>query len=250
VARIGLMLYTVRGECSRDLEATLRAVAAMGYEGVELFSLHGHDAERVRAWLDECGLAACARHADLESIETRLPELAQEAAALGTPRLILSWIEPPGSIQDARATVDRLPGAARRAAGLGLQLGFHNHDGELRPLGGARSFLDELLDVPRELLFLELDLGWAWYAGTDPLALLDRAQGRCPLVHVKDFRTPGERSFCPVGDGAVGYERVAPAAVRAGVEWLLVEQDETEGPALDAARRSLAALLGMLEDAA
>ena len=60
----------------------------------------------------------------------------------------------------------------------------------------------------------------------------------------------GERSFCPVGDGAVGYERVAPAAVRAGVEWLLVEQDETDGPELDAVRRSLVALELMLEEAA
>ena len=49
-----------------------------------------------------------------------------------------------------------------------------------------------------------------------------------------------------MGDGAVGYELLAPAAVAAGVEWLLVEQDETDGPALDAARRSLEALTGML----
>jgi hypothetical protein len=44
----------------------------------------------------------------------------------------------------------------------------------------------------------------------------------------------------------VGYERVAPAAVAAGVEWLLVEQDETDGPALEAAERSLAAVRAAL----
>jgi len=48
----------------------------------------------------------------------------------------------------------------------------------------------------------------------------------------------------------VGYERVAPAAVETGVEWLLVEQDETDGPSLEAARRSLAALRTMLGVAA
>jgi sugar phosphate isomerase/epimerase len=95
-------------------------------------------------------------------------------------------------------------------------------------------------------VFLELDAGWAWWAGADPVDLL----GRGPLVHIKDFRSRGERSFCPVGDGAVGYERVAPAAVRAGAEWLLVEQDEAEGSELDGARRSLTALTAMLEDAA
>jgi sugar phosphate isomerase/epimerase len=54
----------------------------------------------------------------------------------------------------------------------------------------------------------------------------------------------------PVGDGGVDYDRVAPAAVEAGVEWLLVEQDETEGPSLEAARRSLEALGAMVEVAA
>ena len=49
-----------------------------------------------------------------------------------------------------------------------------------------------------------------------------------PLLHVKDFRVRGEHSFCPVGDGAVGYESIVPEAARAGVEWLIVEQDEPE----------------------
>ena len=95
-------------------------------------------------------------------------------------------------------------------------------------------------------VFLELDAGWAWYAGVDPLTLI----GRGPLVHIKDFRVRGERSFCPVGDGVVGFERVIPAAVGAGVEWLIVEQDEAQGSELDAARRSLAAVIMMLGEVA
>ena len=71
VARVGLMLYTVREDCARDFEGTLRAVASLGYEGVEFFDLHGHAAATVRGWLDElrlvglrptCG-ARCARDA-------------------------------------------------------------------------------------------------------------------------------------------------------------------------------------------
>jgi sugar phosphate isomerase/epimerase len=215
---------------------------------VELFDLHGREAGCIRGWLDELGLAVCGRHAGLDALESRLPELAAELTALGSNRLVLSWIEPPRTADEARATVERLRGIGERAAGHGLRLGFHNHDGEVRPLDGGRTFLDELLDGAPEL-FLEVDLGWAWYAGADPVEVVERAAGRCPLAHVKDFRVRGEHSFCPVGDGGVGYERVAPAVARAGVEWLLVEQDETDGPALDAVERSLRALRGMLEPA-
>ena len=43
MARVALMLYTVRDECARDLEGVLKSVAEIGYEGVELFDLHGHE---------------------------------------------------------------------------------------------------------------------------------------------------------------------------------------------------------------
>jgi sugar phosphate isomerase/epimerase len=243
-ARVGLMLYTVRDECARDLEGTLREVAAIGYEGVEIFDLHGHEPARVRGWLDEGGLTACGRHGGLDAIETRLPELAQEAQTLGWRRLAVSWIDP------AALADPELPGRLARAAAAvrehGLELGYHNHDAELRPLPSGTTFLDAVPDD----LFLELDLGWAWFAGTDPVELLASARGRCPLVHVKDFASREARSFRPVGDGAVDYERVLPAAVDAGVEWLLVEQDETDGPSLEAARRSFRAVTAIVGAAA
>lgn len=243
--RIGLMLWTVREDCARAFESTLGEVAAIGYEGVELFDLHGHEPDAVAAWLAETGLVACGRHAGLEVIESQLPDLAAEARALGWRRVSVSWVAPD---ELGPELLRRLAVAADAAAAHGLELGFHNHDAEAKERDGGGSFLDDLLAA--ESAFLELDLGWAWVAGADPLSLLARARGRCPLVHVKDFHSREPVAFAPVGDGAVGYERVAPAAVAAGAEWLLVEQDETEGPALDAARRSFDALTAMVAEVA
>jgi sugar phosphate isomerase/epimerase len=234
VTRIALMLYSVRRASASDFESTLREVAAFGYEGVELFDLHGHDPETVGAWLAELGLVAVGRHARLEDIETKLPELAAEARVLGWRRLVVSWVHP--SELDS-STLERLGAAASAVASHGLELGYHNHDAEVE-----QGFLERL---PAGV-FLELDAGWAWYAGADPVDLL----GRGPLVHIKDFRVRGEHSYCPVGDGAVGYERVVPAAARAGAEWLIVEQDEPQSSELEDARRSLAAVITMLGEVA
>jgi sugar phosphate isomerase/epimerase len=234
MTRVALMLYSVRQAAAADFESTLREVAAFGYEGVELFDLHGHDPETVGAWLSELGLLAVGRHARLEDIETKLPELAAEARVLGWRRLIVSWVDP-SELDDS--TLARLSAAASAVAARGLELGYHNHDAEVE-----QGFLERL---PAGV-FLELDAGWAWYAGADPVELL----GRGPLVHIKDFRVRGEHSYCPVGDGAVGYERVVPAAARAGAEWLIAEQDEPQGSELDDARRSLAAVTTMLGEVA
>ncbi|MDX6563804.1 MAG: hypothetical protein QOD65_3618, partial [Gaiellales bacterium] len=76
MSRVGLQLYSVRRTAAADFEAALREIAAFGYEGVELFDLHGHAPEQVAAWLEELGLVAFSRHARLETIETELAELA------------------------------------------------------------------------------------------------------------------------------------------------------------------------------
>lgn len=141
-ARIGLMLWTVRDECARAFEPTLREVAALGYAGFELFDLHGHEPDEVAAWLADTGLVACGRHASLDAIESQLPALAAEARTLGWRRLVVSWVDPS---ELGPELVRRLTAAAEAAAAHGLELGFHNHDAEARPRDGGASFLDELL---------------------------------------------------------------------------------------------------------
>jgi sugar phosphate isomerase/epimerase len=250
MTRVGLMLYTVRDECDRDLEGVLRSVAEIGYDGVELYDLHGHDAARVREWLDACGLAVAGRHAGLNALETQLPALVDELNVLGCDRIALSWIDPPASSDEARAIVARIASVALEAGERGLRFGFHNHWSELAELDDAETVLDKLRALPAELLWLELDLGWVWEAGADPAAELELTAGRCPLVHVKDFRRRGSREDCPVGDGEVGYERILPVALRSGAEWLVVEQDNPGSPVLAAVERSFGAVQRILKDAA
>jgi len=241
VARVGLQPFTVREECERDLECTLRRLGAQGYDGVELFNLHGEEPETVRAWLDEAGLVAAGRHARLEVLEDELAPLARELGVLGTDRVALSCVDPEW-LDEPEALVQRIEAAARAVRDAGLRLGFHNHWSELRPLDGGATFLDLLRRLPEDLLWLELDLGWIWHTGTDPIAELERTDGRCPLVHVKDYASREDRDDVPVGDGVVGYELVLPAALKAGAEWLIVEEDEVGDDPFGAVERSLLAV--------
>ncbi len=234
--RVGLQLYTIRDECDRDLEHAIARVGELGYAGVELHSLYDRPADELRRLLDGAGLEPVAMHAGLPALETELPRLVDEAGALGIERLVLAWIEPDGD------ALGRISAAATGVREAGLSFGFHNHWLELEPQADGRTFLDALRELPADDLFLELDLGWIWHAGADPLAELERTSGRCPLVHLKDYASREGRDDVPVGDGLVGYERVVPAAVRAGAEWLLVEEDEVGDRPFEALARSFAAV--------
>lgn len=196
--------------------------------------------------LDAHDLVVCGRHVGLEAAEDDLGALAAELETLGTDRLVVAWIEPPRTPAQADAAVARLVRAAGRATEAGLRLGFHNHDAEVAAQADGRSVL-ELLLADDDGPFLELDLGWAWYAGADPMTLLDAAGRRAPLVHVKDMRRDGGPVHVPLGRGDVDYQGLAEASGRVGVEWLIVEQDETEGDAFAAVAESLARLRSLVE---
>ena len=85
MAGLGVQLYTIRDECERDFAGAIARVGELGYEGVELFNLHGRDAGDVRDLLDEAGLAAAGMHAGLEALETELPRLVRRARRRSAP---------------------------------------------------------------------------------------------------------------------------------------------------------------------
>jgi sugar phosphate isomerase/epimerase len=231
--RIGLQLYTVRDDLARDRDGTLRTIASLGYEGVELFG--EVDAAAMRTALDELGLAVAGRHVLLDA---DVDALAEDARALGCNRVALAWIDPVATVEERDDAVERITALAARARSAGLDFGFHNHWSEVPALEDGVS----LLALLPGWIWLEIDLGWAWWAGTSPLELLAWARGRTPLVHVKDLRARGTREFVPVGDGAVGYHGIVGKAADLGIEWLLVEQDELDRELAEALGRSMEAL--------
>src|ERR1700749_3552450 len=118
---VGLQLWTIRDECERDLDGAVRRVGELGFDGVELFQLHGRTAEELRALLDEAGLKVAGRHAGLDALENGLPQIAAEMEGPGTDRGAISGIDP-----DA-LDADRVRAVAASSQAAGLRLGFHNH---------------------------------------------------------------------------------------------------------------------------
>src|SRR5688572_19902980 len=63
---VGLELYSVRNELQKDLMGTVRAVAKMGYQGVEFYSPYFQwtpdYAKEVRRLLDDLGIRCYSTH--------------------------------------------------------------------------------------------------------------------------------------------------------------------------------------------
>ena len=61
--KAGLQLYTVRASMAEDVEATLQAVAGIGYQEVEFAGYFDHSPAQIRALLDRYGLVSPSAHA-------------------------------------------------------------------------------------------------------------------------------------------------------------------------------------------
>ena len=180
----GLQLYSVRDSASKDMDKTLREVAAMGYEFVEFAGFFDHPAEKIREMLDKYNLKASGTHSKPIGIA---PENIEESIRYHKIIGCENYIIPGADLKTGRKLSDfiKLVNEAQPVLEAeGIKLHFHNHFSEFQPNEDGRYAHYEL--EKKTKINFEIDTYWAYYAGRDPIALLDRLKDRISVVHLKD----------------------------------------------------------------
>lgn len=226
---IALQLYSVRDDCARDLEGTLAAIAAMGYEGVEFAGFYDRPAKEVRRLLDDNGLQVAGSHTGLHLLQgDKLQETIEYNLELGNKYMVIPAV--PQKMRDTKAACLETAGIIQEIAEAlkphGMYTGYHNHKDEVMPLPDApdESAFTVLFDATGDDVVVQIDVGHAMRGGADPVALIERYPGRLKTVHVKEFDPNDETTA--VGQGAVPWEKVfAACESKGGPEWYIVEHE-------------------------
>jgi sugar phosphate isomerase/epimerase len=233
-----LQLYTVREELGGGRKDVLDAIASFGYGAVEPFNVLA-DTAGLHADLAAAGLSVCSVHATPAGAQAEAVAVA--ARQLGGDTIIVPHM-PPERFADAEAVRElagELNEMARRVAGHGLRLGYHNHDFELSSLIGGRPALEVLADALDDDVILEVDTYWAAVGGQDVPALLRRLGERVRYLHVKDGPAVSrEDAMVAVGSGRMPVAEILAASPSA--EWHVVELDRCATDMMTAVRDSLA----------
>lgn len=243
---LSLQMYTLRDLASVDYVGTLKKVKEIGYGAVEVAGIGGMGAAELRRELDAIGLIVSGAHVPIQALEGQLDTVLADMQTLGAPYLICPWMPPErrSSADDYRVLARVLNGIGERVSRAGLTFCYHHHDFELHPFGdttGLHILLHEC--DPGDVAF-EIDVYWAAYAGVDPVQLIGEFAGRAPLVHLKDM-APGSRTFAEVGSGTLDIPAILNAALNAGAQWFVVEQDVCQRPPLESVRMSYEYLRGL-----
>lgn len=220
----GIQLYSVRDAMKEDVRGTLKKIADMGYTSVEFAGFFGHSAEEIRGMLEETGLRISGTHSSFEDLRpSKIAEtLAYHRAIKNTDYIVpgadLSTLE---KIEDFCSVMNF---AQPILAAEGIRLGYHNHSHEfaVQPYGTTvHAQLERRLSV-----HFEIDTFWAFNAGCDPVAVMERLSERIHVIHVKDGFLGGKGM--PLGQGEAPVRAVVDYAVKNGIQ--MVVESETLSP--------------------
>lgn len=240
---LGIQLYTLRNEIAKDVNATIKAVAAAGYKQVEMYGFPNCDA-MIKAARDS-GLALNSSHFEWDSVVnpkddsySDFSKILDKAKEVGLKHLVIPYLADGNrkTLDDYKKVAAHANKAAALAKSAGIQLSYHNHNFEFEPKENGVSGFDVFVKEFSADMKFELDVFWVKAGGLDPVELVNKLKGRVTQLHLKDLKkdipipsyssVPAD-AFQEVGDGIIAMAPLLAAAQEAGVEHCHVEQDQS-----------------------
>lgn len=225
----GLALYTVRDNMGADAKATLMAVAEAGYKNIEaagyrdgkFYNMSPKDFHKL---LKEVGLAPISTHQGGVTLENA-DNMIADVKAVGFKYFVIP-VPPMGLRDDYKQLATVLSTLGEKCHKAGLKLLYHNHDFEFKKGNDGIVTIDYLLENtdPKYVNF-QMDLFWVTKAGEDPVTYFKKYPGRFKMWHVKDMDSEGK--FAPVGKGQINFSDILAQKKLSGMEYYMVEQDNT-----------------------
>ena len=230
---IGLQLYSVRDLLPKDFDGTLHQLSEAGYKEVEAAGYFDKTAEEWKHAMDQAGLRCVSAHHPLPALKGHEDELIDYAHKIGLEFIICSspmHRDPAAkgkmTLDDWHWVADEFNRIGQKVKTARMQFGYHNHTGEFEMENG-KVFYDELVkNTDPGLVAFEMDCGWVWAAGKNPIEYLKKYPKRIQLFHVKCIARGRDGAYHSVvmGRGFPDYHPIFDLA--SNLKHYFVEQEE------------------------
>jgi sugar phosphate isomerase/epimerase len=246
--QIGIQLYTLRKEISRDLKGTIKAVAESGYKQVEPYGFPSPQSIEMIKEARKCGIKVNSSHFDWNSVlhpefKGVLPfkEILSLAEKYKLSHLVIPYLAE-GDRRDLdgyKKVSESLNKAAELSSTANIQLAYHNHAFEFKTMDKGKSGYDIFIENFSSQMAFEMDVFWVKLGGENPVAMIKELKGRISQLHLKDLKkksvipnfgkvTPD--TFDEIGDGMINMIPIMKIAQKTGVLHCHIEQDQSPNP--------------------
>jgi sugar phosphate isomerase/epimerase len=233
---VGFQVWTVRDQLVKDFPGTLKMMAGLGYQSVEMCSPPGYEssgfgplmslkAREMKQIIRDAGLICRSSHYGMNELRDHLDERIEFALESGQTQMILSSFGLPqeAAMSDWIKAADELNKMGVNTQKAGIRLGYHNHHMEFGQIDGKLIY-DALMDqfdpdaIKMQFQVAVISLGYK--AST----YFTKYPGRFISAHLADWSAV-EKKAVPVGQGIVYWKEFFTAAKTGGVKNIFVEME-------------------------
>ena len=235
---IGTQVFGLYQEMAADFEGTFDRLAQIGFDVIEplVFSIEKQEQYPMNCWsyevlergirrIGQLGMQMPSVHVGVvggeywPTPESLLKELKRIHSICGAKNFVFSGMFT--DAENAELYASLLGPLAAEAKADGYKILFHAHNDEFTVLnmdGGPITALDYFCRLAGEDVLLQMDIGWARFAG-DEVEISRQYADRIVELHFKDFNAEGisgkytrqnvpKETFMPIGEGEVRTEEV------------------------------------------
>jgi sugar phosphate isomerase/epimerase len=236
--KIGLQMYSIRGQAQKDLIGALKDVAAIGVKGVEFAGNFGHSARELKNVVADLGMQPAGSHIGWQNLNEETGDIGkviEYSAELGEPYIICPALAP--DMRNSRsawlATAEKFNRAGEKIAQAGMKFCYHNHSFEFEEFEGEYG-LDILFgNVDPKYVRMELDTCWADVTGkVKSVDYMKKYASHLELLHIKEITAIGDPTACMIGRGAMDFKAICALGHELGVAWYTIEHEDEGDDAL------------------
>ncbi|HNX78277.1 MAG TPA: sugar phosphate isomerase/epimerase [Prolixibacteraceae bacterium] len=233
---LGFQVWTIKDQLITDFPGTLKMMAGLGYQAVEMCSPPGYEssgfgplmklkAKEMLKIINDAGLIFQSSHYGMGEFRNNLKERIEFAAESGQKQMVLSsfWLPKGATMDDWMKAADELNEMGRKTKEAGIQMAFHNHHMEFEKIDGVLIY-DELLKrfdpdlVKMQFQVAVVNIG---YIAAD---YFRKYPGRFISAHLADWSATEKKSV-PLGKGIVDWKEFFSSVKEGGVQNVFVEMD-------------------------
>ena len=234
---VGFQSWTIREPLVKDFPGTLKMMAGLGYESIEMCSpkgyansgfgpLAGLTASEMKKIINDAGLICVSSHYVMNELRESLDERIKFALESGQTQMILSsfGLRSTATLDDWKKAAEELNQIGKKVKQAGLQMGFHNHNNEFQQLEG-RIIYEELMNafdpdiVKMQFQVAVISMG---YKAAD---YFRKYPGRFISAHLYDW-SPDTKRETPLGKGIVDFRELFASTGIGGVKNVFVEMSQ------------------------
>lgn len=229
---VGFQSFAVRDMLAKDFSGTMKTMAGMGYQLVEMCYPVGYEqygfgplvgikALDMRRMIEDAGLHCPSSHFLMSDLRDNLDKSIEFAKGLGLTQMICPGLDTPGTtIDEYKASAHEFNSIAAKIKSAGMQAGLHNHNKEFAVLDGELIY-DVLMDsLDADLVKMQFQTE-VIYLGYNAATYFKKYPGRFISAHLSDWTN--DKKPVPVGKGMMGWKEFFAAAKTGGVKNFFIE---------------------------